>query len=120
MKASSENAHKTQALASKNRGSVVRDDFASERTLLACLRTGLGFVALGIAFERFSQLDISALQGAPARLMAQGSSALAQKDLKEDKNQGPVFTLLVAPALAPLSVVRRGTFLICVCLIKVS
>jgi uncharacterized membrane protein YidH (DUF202 family) len=46
----------------KNTGSVARDHLASERTFLAWLRTGLGFVALGIAVERFSQLDITALQ----------------------------------------------------------
>ncbi|KAJ7497745.1 hypothetical protein FB451DRAFT_242231 [Mycena latifolia] len=42
-----------------NTGSVARDHLASERTFLAWLRTGLGFVALGIAMERFSQLDLS-------------------------------------------------------------
>lgn len=46
----------------KNTGSTARDHLASERTFLAWLRTGLGFVALGIAVERFSQLDISQLQ----------------------------------------------------------
>jgi uncharacterized membrane protein YidH (DUF202 family) len=39
-----------------NTGSTARDHLASERTFLAWLRTGLGFVALGIAIERFSQL----------------------------------------------------------------
>ncbi|KAJ7091900.1 hypothetical protein B0H15DRAFT_179727 [Mycena belliarum] len=42
-----------------NTGSVARDHLASERTFLAWLRTGLGFVALGIAIERFSQLDLA-------------------------------------------------------------
>jgi uncharacterized membrane protein YidH (DUF202 family) len=50
-----------------NTGSTARDHLASERTFLAWIRTGLGFVALGIAVERFSQLDIvellSTLQG---------------------------------------------------------
>ena len=46
----------------KNTGSTARDHLASERTFLAWLRTGLGFVALGIAVERFSQLDIVQLQ----------------------------------------------------------
>ncbi|KAK8240231.1 hypothetical protein IWZ00DRAFT_488316 [Phyllosticta capitalensis] len=45
----------------KNTGSVARDHLASERTLLAWLRTGLGFIALGIAVERFSQLDLTPL-----------------------------------------------------------
>ncbi|TLD26472.1 hypothetical protein PspLS_04447 [Pyricularia sp. CBS 133598] len=44
-----------------NTGSVARDHLASERTFLAWIRTGLGFVALGIAIERFSQLDLSEL-----------------------------------------------------------
>lgn len=45
----------------KNTGSVARDHLASERTFLAWTRTGLGFVALGIAIERFSQLDLHGL-----------------------------------------------------------
>nr|POE51721.1 hypothetical protein CFP56_25928 [Quercus suber] len=36
----------------KNTGSVARDMLASERTFLAWTRTGLGFIALGIAFEK--------------------------------------------------------------------
>lgn len=42
----------------KNTGSTARDHLASERTFLAWLRTGLGFIALGIAVERFSQFEI--------------------------------------------------------------
>jgi uncharacterized membrane protein YidH (DUF202 family) len=45
----------------KNTGSTARDHLASERTFLAWIRTGLGFIALGIAVERFSQLDLPAL-----------------------------------------------------------
>ncbi|KAI8623398.1 hypothetical protein F5Y19DRAFT_458885 [Xylariaceae sp. FL1651] len=45
----------------KNTGSVARDHLAAERTFLAWIRTGLGFVALGIAMERFSQLDLGEL-----------------------------------------------------------
>ncbi|KAH7024285.1 hypothetical protein B0J12DRAFT_585445 [Macrophomina phaseolina] len=44
-----------------NTGSVARDHLASERTFLAWQRTGLGFIALGIAIERFSQLDLTEL-----------------------------------------------------------
>lgn len=40
-----------------NSGSTARDHLASERTFLAWLRTGLGFIALGIAIERFSTLE---------------------------------------------------------------
>lgn len=45
----------------QNTGSTARDHLASERTFLAWLRTGLGFIALGIAIERFSQLDLKEL-----------------------------------------------------------
>lgn len=45
----------------QNTGSTARDHLASERTFLAWIRTGLGFIALGIAVERFSQLDLPAL-----------------------------------------------------------
>lgn len=48
-----------------NTGSVARDHLASERTFLAWIRTGLGFVALGIAIERFSQLDLHELLKPP-------------------------------------------------------
>lgn len=36
----------------KNTGSVARDLLAAERTFLAWARTGLGFVALGVALEK--------------------------------------------------------------------
>ena len=42
----------------KNTGSIARDNLASERTFLAWTRTGLGFVALGIAVERFSRFEL--------------------------------------------------------------
>lgn len=45
----------------QNTGSTARDHLASERTFLAWMRTGLGFLALGIAIERFSQLDLREL-----------------------------------------------------------
>lgn len=44
-----------------NTGSTARDHLASERTYLSWLRTGLGFIALGIAIERFNQLDLAEL-----------------------------------------------------------
>ncbi|KAK3341691.1 hypothetical protein B0T25DRAFT_585823 [Lasiosphaeria hispida] len=46
-------------------GSTARDHLASERTFLAWMRTSLGFVALGIAIERFSQLDLESLLAPP-------------------------------------------------------
>ncbi|CZT18152.1 uncharacterized protein RCC_03992 [Ramularia collo-cygni] len=36
----------------QNTGSVARDLLASERTFLAWARTGLGFIALGVALEK--------------------------------------------------------------------
>lgn len=36
----------------KNTGSVARDLLAAERTFLAWARTGLGFIALGVALEK--------------------------------------------------------------------
>lgn len=36
----------------KNTGSVARDLLASERTFLAWARSGLGFIALGVALEK--------------------------------------------------------------------
>jgi len=36
----------------KNTGSLARDVLASERTFLAWTRTGLGFIALGVALEK--------------------------------------------------------------------
>lgn len=45
----------------KNTGSTARDHLASERTFLAWIRTGLGFMALGIGIECFSQLDLREL-----------------------------------------------------------
>lgn len=50
-----------------NTGSTARDHLASERTFLAWLRTGLGFIALGIAVERFNQLDLSELLPSKAK-----------------------------------------------------
>jgi uncharacterized membrane protein YidH (DUF202 family) len=35
-----------------NIGSLTRDPLASERTFLAWTRTGLGFIALGVALEK--------------------------------------------------------------------
>ena len=40
-----------------NTGSVARDHLANERTFLAWTRTGLGFIALGVALERFDAME---------------------------------------------------------------
>lgn len=82
-----------------NTGSVARDHLASERTFLAWIRTGLGFVALGIAVERFSQLDLETLidhllpeHAKPSRQ----SRAEAEKETRkrQDREQLLVGTLL--------------------------
>ncbi|KAI1258371.1 hypothetical protein F5Y18DRAFT_413809 [Xylariaceae sp. FL1019] len=76
----------------KNTGSVARDHLASERTLLAWIRTGLGFVALGIAIERFSQLDLSELVPHPPAQTPEHRQSLEQKkkEKDEDKEQSHV------------------------------
>ena len=40
----------------KNTGSLARDLLAGERTFLAWTRTGLGFIALGVALEKVLSL----------------------------------------------------------------
>jgi len=51
-----------------NTGSTARDHLASERTFLAWVRTGLGFVALGIAIERFFELGLDGVLGRLKRI----------------------------------------------------
>ncbi|KAK7727932.1 hypothetical protein SLS53_002946 [Cytospora paraplurivora] len=67
----------------QNTGSTARDHLASERTFLAWIRTGLGFLALGVAVERFSQLDLrellEPLRPPPPQQQGQG----------QDSNAGP-------------------------------
>ena len=78
----------------KNTGSVARDHLASERTLLAWLRTGLGFIALGIAVERFSQLDLSPIHPSPSRILLEDVSRNNKASEQDIKTQELVFTLL--------------------------
>lgn len=63
----------------QNTGSVARDHLASERTFLAWTRTGLGFMAFGMAVERVSQLDledlVAGVAGARARRDQAGDEA---------------------------------------------
>lgn len=58
-----------------NNGSLARDLLASERTFLAWTRTGLGFIALGVALEKveaFAALSpvLLQLQDSKTRLAA--------------------------------------------------
>ncbi|KAI9819978.1 MAG: hypothetical protein M1827_006548 [Pycnora praestabilis] len=52
-----------RALPIANTGSVARDHLANERTFLAWTRTGLGFIALGVALEK-----LDAMEGMPSPL----------------------------------------------------
>lgn len=71
----------------KNTGSVARDLLASERTFLAWARSGLGFIALGVALEKVEafaaisphllQLENSNTKVAAAVLVGSGSLCVA-------------------------------------------
>lgn len=110
-----------------NTGSVARDLLASERTFLAWTRTGLGFIALGVAFEKveafallspqFLQLQDSRTKLAAGILVASGSSCIAHgtfryfatmKMLQEGKFRPnvPGVTLM---ATASLAIALAGT-----------
>jgi uncharacterized membrane protein YidH (DUF202 family) len=69
----------------KNTGSTARDHLASERTFLAWIRTGLGFIALGIAVERFSQLDLPALIRELKAVNASPSTSGSQQQHAKDE-----------------------------------
>ncbi len=103
----------------ENTGSTARDHLASERTFLAWLRTGLGFVALGIAVERFSQLDISALLP-PQPATSQTPTKRQREKAYQDKETVLVGALLgtgsgaivygVTRYFSTLRLVERGLF----------
>jgi len=71
----------------RNTGSLARDLLASERTFLAWTRTGLGFIALGVALEKVEafaalapsllQLQNSNTKLAAGTLVASGSLCVA-------------------------------------------
>lgn len=71
----------------KNTGSLARDLLASERTFLAWTRTGLGFIALGVALEKVEafaaisptllHLEDSRTKVAAGILVASGSGCVA-------------------------------------------
>lgn len=67
----------------QNTGSTARDHLASERTFLAWIRTGLGFLALGIAIERFSQLDLRELLKPVREQQQQRTEAPREPDPEE-------------------------------------
>jgi len=71
----------------KNEGSLARDLLASERTFLAWTRTGLGFIALGVALEKVEafaaiaptllRMENSNTKLAAGMLVASGSACVA-------------------------------------------
>ena len=83
----------------QNTGSTARDHLASERTFLAWIRTGLGFLALGIAIERFSQLDLRELL-VPLRpqqsqdTKSEPDPADIERELEKEQSQVLVGTLM--------------------------
>ena len=76
----------------KNTGSLARDLLASERTFLAWARTGLGFIALGVALEKVEafaaifptllHLEDSKTKIAAGTLVASGSLCVAHGTLR--------------------------------------
>lgn len=86
----------------QNTGSTARDHLASERTFLAWIRTGLGFLALGIAIERFSQLDLRELlkpireqqQQQDGRGPREPDAAEVEHELEKEQSQVLVGTLM--------------------------
>lgn len=86
-----------------NSGSTARDHLASERTFLAWLRTGLGFIALGIAIERFSTLEPLIHRTLTNLDNVQSSSTTRSKEVvkKEEKsiNLATAFTVLGSTAI---------------------
>lgn len=86
----------------QNTGSTARDHLASERTFLAWIRTGLGFLALGIAIERFSQLDLRELlkplrehqEGLQGRGPRKPDPAEIEHELEKEQSQVLVGTLM--------------------------
>ncbi|KAF2111343.1 hypothetical protein BDV96DRAFT_614701 [Lophiotrema nucula] len=83
----------------QNTGSVARDHLASERTFLSWLRTGLGFIALGIAIERFNQLDLVALLGPPSQHTPGPNTQPAKAEVEKDAEQKTKEHLLVGALL---------------------
>ena len=75
-----------------NTGSLARDLLASERTFLAWTRTGLGFIALGVALEKVEafaalspallHLQDSKTKVAAGILVASGSGCVAHGTLR--------------------------------------
>lgn len=85
-----------------NSGSTARDHLASERTFLAWLRTGLGFIALGIAIERFSTLEPlihRTLSNLDSSASSNPGTAEVKKEEEKSINLATAFTVLGSTAI---------------------
>ncbi|KAJ3048470.1 hypothetical protein HK097_010506 [Rhizophlyctis rosea] len=81
-----------------NLDSTARDHLANERTFLAWARTGLGFVGLGVALEKFAHLGV-ALENF-AHLSAE--SAISAASAASSSSNTASDTLPAPPPLPPL------------------
>jgi uncharacterized membrane protein YidH (DUF202 family) len=114
----------------KNTGSLARDLLASERTFLAWTRTGLGFIALGVALEKVEafaaisptllQLENSNTKLAAGTLVGTGSLIVAHgtsryfgvlKDLQEGYYR-PNRMGIIGLASGSIAVAFAGTLLV--------
>lgn len=113
-----------------NTGSVARDLLASERTFLAWTRTGLGFIALGVALEKVEafaaisptllHLENSRTKIAAGALVASGSLCVAHgtqryfstmRLLQQGKFRPNVAGITMAAATS-LAIAFTGTLLV--------
>lgn len=81
------------SLASKpivNSGSTARDHLANERTFLAWTRTGLGFIALGVALAKLSALESLSLPPSVHRHPSSGlkPTSSGSRNLSEPGDRG--------------------------------
>ena len=98
-----------------NTGSVARDHLANERTFLAWTRTGLGFVALGVALERFNamealptplpQFEQEQTKRSAIFLVASGSSCVTYGTLRYFSNLRLLHKGLFRPNIAGVALV---------------
>ncbi|MCJ1322433.1 hypothetical protein MMC15_007781 [Xylographa vitiligo] len=98
-----------------NTGSVARDHLANERTFLAWTRTGLGFIALGVALERLNtmealpaplpQLEQEQTKRSAMFLIGSGSSCVAYGTLRYFSNLRLLQQGLFRPNVAGVTLV---------------
>ncbi|KAG9235870.1 hypothetical protein BJ875DRAFT_457880 [Amylocarpus encephaloides] len=97
-----------------NTGSVARDHLANERTFLSWTRTGLGFIALGVALAKLDALEALApalkhehgdLKLQSAALVASGSGCLSYGTTRYFVTLGLLKRNLFRPNLAGVALV---------------